>query len=88
MPEATLSAGIVIGALLYGGLYTVGLFIAGLWFQIRQVVVGATATAGITYISFAAQIMGGDPWLIVGSVYLSLIVGAATGIVLIIYLLG
>lgn len=87
MPDISLSAGIVIGALIYGALYTAGTFIAGLWLGHRQVIVGAIGTAGITYLSFAVQIMDGPWWLAVLCIYLSIILGAATGLLLLFALL-
>lgn len=86
MPDATLSAGIVTGALVYGALYVAGLFVAGLWFHIRPVVVGAILTAGFTYLSFIIQIMDGPWWLGILTIWSSIILGIATGIVLLFYL--
>lgn len=83
MPVIPISVALVIGVLLYGALYTAGLFIVGLWMGNKLIVLGAIATAGVTYLSFACQVMDGPRWLSVLLVYGSLVLGAATGLALI-----
>lgn len=85
MPDEILARGIIHGALVYGALYTAGLFAAGLAYNLRPVVFGSIAMAGITYMSFMVQIMGGPIWMISLTLYLPVIIGAATGIVLLFY---
>ena len=82
MPDMPLSAGLVLGALIYGMMYTAGLFLTGMWLGSGYIVAGAVATAGISYLSFAAQIMDAPRWLAIMLVYGSIVTGAVTGILL------
>lgn len=82
MPDIPLSAGLVAGALIYGVLYTAGMFVAGLWMGSGPIIAGAVATAGVSYLSFAAQIMDAPRWLAILLVYGSIVAGTVTGILL------
>ncbi len=74
---------LLIGLYLYGAMYVIGLFVAGLFFHSAATVVLALVTAGISYLSYFAQLAGWPEKIANSIVYASIVLGILGGIVLV-----